>query len=135
MTAAYRGQPLRCPACATWLDPAQVGEAIIDACPGCGAIWVDWFDGDLPAMARGAPEAAPVGGGRGDMQCPHCKVALDEEQALDPPVELYRCGQCAGALVPRGSIQAIAAAEEIGAQKPEATGLGRLVEILRRWLG
>lgn len=144
MTAAYREQALRCPGCAAWLEPSPVesvegaDQATIDACPGCGAIWVDWFDGDLPAMAREArkaPARPAAGGGRGELGCPRCQVPLTEERYPGSAADVLRCGDCGGAFVPQAALRALSLATPREDGAPEPTGLGRLLALLRGWLG
>ncbi len=141
MTAGYRDAVLSCPACREALDPRQVGDAVIDVCAQCGGIWVDWFDGDLVTMVRGAPpvrgatppvEGAPSTGA----QCPRCRRTLEGERYLESRAEILRCGECAGAFVPRSSVGALV---ELAppAQAPKAAHdpLTRLAVVLQRWLG
>ena len=132
----YREAALACPACAAVLVPRQVGEAIIDVCPGCGGIWVDWFDGELSAMVRGAPSAVRSGprGTGGSGACPRCHCALAADCHLDSQEEIRRCGDCAGAFVPREAAHAIAGLNpERGEAEPGRWG--RLAAVLRRWFG
>ncbi|APR84815.1 Hypothetical protein A7982_10164 [Minicystis rosea] len=118
------------------LTPQQVGEAIIDVCPGCGGIWVDWFDGELGAMVRGAPSTARSGprGKGGSGACPRCHCALSADRYLDAPEEIRRCGDCAGAFVPREAAHAIAALKTDPDEAP-AGRWSRLAAVLRRWFG
>ena len=81
MSASYRETALACPGCKETLDPKQVGDAIIDVCPACGGIWVDWFDGDSwrwcaarPGEGRAHPRAA------GSSACPRCRRPLASER-------------------------------------------------------
>jgi Zn-finger nucleic acid-binding protein len=137
---SYRDTALACPVCSDALDPCEVGEAVIDVCPGCGGIWVDWFDGELVALVRGAPG---VPGARaperaGSSECPRCRRPLDGELYLDSRAEILRCADCAGAFVPRASARVVAGydADADGEGRP-ATGdaLRRLGAVLKRWLG
>lgn len=36
-----RGEPMRCPACATRLVELERSEVLIDACPECRGVWLD----------------------------------------------------------------------------------------------
>ena len=106
---SYREAALTCPGCADLLEPKEVGEAIIDVCPTCAGIWVDWFDGELEVMVKGA-DAAPrgeEGEGRGAGACPRCERALDREVYLGSGVPILRCGECAGAFVSYASAGAL----------------------------
>lgn len=133
MTTGYREQLLRCPGCSTGLDEVPVDGAMIDVCPRCGAIWVDWFDGELSAISRGAPRPAPSGGGQGELACPRCRTALTDERYPGSTADLLRCGDCGGAFVPHAAIQALAEAQP-REETPAPTGLARLVAVIRRWL-
>jgi Zn-finger nucleic acid-binding protein len=113
---AYRDGVLRCPACGEPMRPEATSGGTIDLCDACGGAWIDWFDGDLRAIAEEAergrrdtplPPQAPVPRG-----CPRCARALEAEllrfeDALDEElvtgVEVFRCADCIGAFVPRAS--------------------------------
>ncbi len=133
---SYRDTVLTCPGCAETLDPKNVGDAVIDVCPACAGIWVDWFDGELPAMVRGAPSIpgarAPDRPGRGE--CPRCHRLLDAERYLESRAEILRCADCAGAFVPRVSARVVAGLSSRESQPP-ADALQRLGAVLKRWLG
>jgi Zn-finger nucleic acid-binding protein len=139
VSAAYRETPLLCPGCGETLDPREVGDAIIDVCPACGGIWVDWFDGDLVVMVRGAPPApgAQIPGAPGSSSCPRCRRALGGERYLESHAEIMRCGDCAGAFVPRGSVSALVMLDPHVHEEAPAPHdpLARLALVLRRWLG
>ena len=140
MTSGYRDTVLACPACREPLEPREVHDAVIDVCARCGGIWVDWFDGDLVAMVRGAPPvpgATPPDPEVGTAaSCPRCRRPLDRERYLESRAEILRCGDCAGAFVPQASVSTLVTLA------PQATGpqaaqdpLTRLAVVLRRWLG
>ena len=120
--AAYRGAVLRCPACGAPMraEPTRTAEAQV--CDVCDGLWIDWFEGEVGAIAvekeaararRGTPlpsRASQPPSGTG--ACPHCARALGAElyrfadakdDELITGVELLRCPECAGAFVPRGS--------------------------------
>lgn len=136
MSTAYRDQQLACPACATWLDPTHAGESIIDVCPTCGGVWVDWFDGELATMARSAPNRRPakVEHSSGDSACPRCRSPLASERYLDTRVDIFRCGDCAGAFVPFSSIDAVVNATPPSDPRLQRSVLSRLVDALSSWL-
>jgi Zn-finger nucleic acid-binding protein len=130
---SYREHALPCPGCGGVLAPETVGEAVIDVCPACGGIWVDWFDGDLDEMVRGAPTAAAGRGeGAGKGECPRCSLPLADERYLEGRTEIQRCGECAGAFVPRDAAKAIV---EGGSAPPAPDALSRLAAVLQRWFG
>lgn len=135
---SYRETALSCPGCGDVLSPQQVGDAIIDVCPSCGGIWVDWFDGDLSTMVRGAP---PAPKGRtptqpGSWACPRCHCPLAVESYLQTRADIYRCSDCSGAFVPRSAAQAIVKADpERKGPPPADDALSRLAAVLERWFG
>lgn len=122
--------------CAALLEPASVGEAIIDVCRACAGIWVDWFDGELTEMARGAriqPAVAVATGG--SMVCPRCHKPLEGEGYLETGATVLRCGECAGAFVPRAVMDILVSARRPGSEaEPAQGGLAKLIAVLRRWL-
>jgi Zn-finger nucleic acid-binding protein len=138
VTAGYRETSLSCPGCSEALDPADVGDAVIDVCPGCGGIWVDWFDGDLVQMVRGAPRVAGTARAPdrpGRWECPRCHRGLDPERYQESHAEVGRCADCAGVFVPKGSTGAVAQLAEAAAAEPPRDALSKLALTLQRWLG
>ncbi len=135
---SYRETALTCPGCGDVLAPQQVGDAMIDVCPACGGIWVDWFDGELSAVLRHTP---PVEGARlpdrpGHGQCPRCNCPLAEEGYLQSKAAILRCGDCSGAFVPRIAAHAIARVNpEHKGPPPADDALSRLAAVLQRWFG
>jgi Zn-finger nucleic acid-binding protein len=75
----YRGVAIRCPGCAESMR--QLGlteaEAEVDVCDACGGVWVDWFDGELRAIAaetqkvRDEGQRSAPGGVSGDKRIPN----------------------------------------------------------------
>lgn len=120
---AYRDAPARCPGCGEAMHGEITTSGTVDVCASCGAIWVDWFDGDVQAIAsetealrveRGTPLPPPsdLAARPGSMRCPRCDRTLGSELyrfadaregELITGVEVGRCAECAGAFVPRGS--------------------------------
>jgi len=133
---SYREQALICPACGEGLDATEVGEAVIDVCPACGGIWIDWFDGELSEMVRGAPPARGAGipAQPGRSACPRCQRPLEAEPYLASGGDVLRCADCAGAFVPRDAARAIAGAGPDG-PPPAEDALSRLSAVLQRWFG
>ena len=120
--AAYRSAVLRCPACRGLLRTEPTSAAQAQVCDGCDGLWIDWFEGEVSAIAveseaarveRGMPlPGRAVARAAGTRTCPHCTRALVAElyrftdataDDLITGVELLRCPECAGAFVPRGS--------------------------------
>ncbi len=137
MTTGYREAGLLCPGCGAGLDPKNVGESIIDVCPACQGIWVDWFDGDLVQMVRGAP---PGGGpaapdGRGTSACPRCRRELGWESYQASGAQVLRCADCAGVFVPGTSIRALVARAGSSAEHAPQDAFSKLAMALERWLG
>lgn len=135
---SYRQAALACPGCAAVLEPKQVGETTIDVCPACGGIWVDWFDGELSEMVRGAPRTTGTGtpGRAGSSTCPRDGRPLDAERYLASRAEILRCGDCSGAFVPRAAAHEIAAMDpERKGPPPAEDGWSRLAAVLQRWFG
>jgi Zn-finger nucleic acid-binding protein len=133
---AYREASLGCSGCGAALEPQEVETAVIDVCPTCGGIWVDWFDGDLVQLVRGAPAievTLPERQGTG--ACPRCHRPLAWERYQDSRAEILRCADCAGAFVPRSSMQAIASLAGPFAARAPLDPLSKLALVLQRWLG
>jgi Zn-finger nucleic acid-binding protein len=106
---SYRATPATCPVCTVPMEMRPAGDAIVDVCPTCRGLWLDWFDGDtlavtelaLPLSRRPTPAAA------GDPKCPRCTqpLAQREHDAGGPAV--WRCGECAGTFLPRDTVDAL----------------------------
>jgi Zn-finger nucleic acid-binding protein len=141
----YRRAALACPLCPSeLLEERAAGEALVDICPACGGVWVDWFDGeltpvvrDVAALGRPSGRERPPEGARG--HCPRCAAGLYGDphagDSLGPL--LLRCGECAGSFVPRDAFDAIATFEPGAAPEPPAGAAGfwrRLVEVVRALL-
>lgn len=119
---AYRGSVARCPGCGELMRRESLGTTEVDVCDACEGLWVDWFDGEVGAVAveaeaarldRGTPPPSrPRASASGPRTCPRCRRALvaelhrfsdARESELIDGVDLLRCADCAGAFVPRGS--------------------------------
>ncbi len=142
MSDAYRETTLLCPACATALDPRLLQDAEVDVCGRCKGVWIDWFDGELQDVAiQAAPLSMPgsVIPVPTSASCPHCRrpMALQPYGVGGPA--LWRCGECAGAFVPRASFEALTLLLE-DPQKPasesaeEGSVFARMLAVLRRLL-
>lgn len=141
MKTAYRDQALRCPGCDAWLEPQHVDASTVDVCPACAGLWIDWFDGELGAMAKGAARTAPRSPAEratpavGGPACPRCQSPLQEERYLETDAEILRCADCAGAFVARASLAALLQVEILAGGPAPKGAMARLVSALRSWLG
>jgi Zn-finger nucleic acid-binding protein len=111
-----------------------VAGADVDVCAACGGLWVDWFDGEVRAVAvralkdgvTGRPSAAGTvrNEARAIGACPRCTRHLVSERYVmrtldaragrsvrgerDTGAELLRCEDCAGVFVSRTSVEVLA---------------------------
>ena len=124
--AGYRGVAIRCPGCGDPMSVVPLSEADVDVCATCQGIWVDWFDGELGAVARdvarvthGQGPAGPTSGMRNEVVatggCPRCpgvqlvseRYAVKHQPAApgakvevqETGAELLRCEHCAGSFL------------------------------------
>jgi Zn-finger nucleic acid-binding protein len=132
------------------VEPTSMAE--VDVCDACGGMWVDWFDGELHALAveaemarveRGTPLPQPpldpnAAARAHAKHCPRCSQLLGAElyrfadardDELVAGVELFRCSDCAGAFVPRGSAHVLLDRAKEG---PPMTLWELVVALLRR---
>lgn len=108
----YRGQAARCPGCGEMMTDRTVNGATVDCCPRCGGVWLDWFDGSPPELARSLPPASS-GSGRpigSLLECPRCRASVEGEAFQNGPT-VFRCGACYGLFVPRDGIAELARME------------------------
>jgi Zn-finger nucleic acid-binding protein len=120
------------------MDLRDVHGASIDVCAACGALWIDWFDGNLREMVRaaGRVSAGASDSASGSKSCPRCQRALSAERFGKVGASILRCAECAGALVPRGSIDDILAEEPPAVEERAAVSpLTRLMAIRRQLVG
>lgn len=107
---AYRDAVAKCPACAAPMELRHAGDADIDVCPACRAIWLDWFDGETVTLVELAmplsmrPGAPPV---PLEPSCPRCARPLDAGQHATSAAAVWRCGECAGTFLPRATAEAL----------------------------
>src|SRR5262252_10729200 len=131
----YREPRLVCPTCATPLEPREVGDAVVDLCPGCAGLWIDWFDGELVTLARKAPTIVAEGSksrGGGANECPRCRSKLHDETFGGAEVHILRCGDCAGAFITRDACDRLIGERTttIG-EGPDESWLEKLVAALK----
>jgi Zn-finger nucleic acid-binding protein len=139
--SGYRANVAKCPGCSTLMDERRVLDAMVDVCPTCHGLWIDWFDGDLAHLTREAGSPAvysPASRSPKVGACPRCGVQLDAERLSvvvaehagptppPPPAspEVWRCADCVGAFVPRASAELIIALQLATAKEaPRPPGL------------
>ncbi|HMR75200.1 MAG TPA: zf-TFIIB domain-containing protein [Polyangiaceae bacterium] len=140
--SSYRTEALRCPKCDEPMRERRTAHAVVDVCGQCSGLWIEWFDGEMTQVAREAeagdlPEAVPAAREYGSLTCPTCRVELELRRYPShvDGAEVLRCGECAGAFVPRGSGEQLASStpEEHTADDPGL--LERLTSSLRRLFG
>jgi hypothetical protein len=142
----YRGTVAKCPACETMMEERGAADVMVDVCPNCRGLWIDWFDGDtVEVAAKAAPLSvrAPVAIDPAKALCPRCirplsftSHAIHEGHVSGPimgvgPV-LLRCGECGGSFVPRtvfDELLELGASADVEAQ-PDSP-FAKLVAVLR----
>lgn len=150
--SAYRGAAALCPGCGELMRAEATKTGEIDVCEACGGLWIDWFDGEIRALAReaeaarverGTPLPAPVelAARSGSMTCPRCGRPLRTEECrfedardgeLVGGAEVERCSECAGAFVSRGNAHLLL--DRLRETRP-ASSWELLVDLLRRVFG
>lgn len=135
VTGDYRQKPLLCPACSAPMGSQQSELAIVDLCPDCNGLWIDWFDGEIASVAAGVgglpPAHVPT---RAGGACPVCAVPLALAPYGDDAVDILRCGECAGAFVPRASYERLVLEGPPGDPEDESGVLVRFVAWLKAHL-
>ena len=137
MTESYRDKPLLCPSCSTPMTSRQSELAVVDVCPDCNGLWVDWFDGEIATVAGSLDELPPAHvASRATGTCPLCATALVLLPYGDGAVEIFRCGECAGAFVPRRSFDhLVLEGPPSDPDEDEPSMIARFVAWLRAELG
>ena len=116
-------------------------------CDACGGLWIDWFDGEVHAIAveqevarleRGTPLPSRPSQPPAGASCPRCARALvaelyrfpdaSEDELLNG-VDVMRCPECAGAFVPRSSAHLLL--DRANAPRSEGSLAERLLRALR----
>jgi Zn-finger nucleic acid-binding protein len=149
----YRGLAIRCPGCAAAMRQLALSEAEVDVCDACGGIWVDWFDGEVKAIAAETlhvnEPVAPGGKGRNEAvaagACPRCtRQIVPERYAIGAQgaAELLRCEECLGVFVTRTSAEQLASLAESEQLTPPAesraidpVGWQRFIALLKSLFG
>lgn len=145
----YRGTVAKCPACGTPMDERGAADVMVDVCPTCRGLWIDWFDGDTVDVAmKAAPLSmrAPVAIDPSKTFCPRDQQPLAfSNHALHTEASgpitghgpmLLRCGECGGSFVPRTVFDELLelATHPEGEAEPN-TPFGKLLAVLRRIFG
>lgn len=101
----------------------------VDCCAGCGAIWLDWFDGDVVSVLKKVHADPPshVPGDSASGACPQCNTGLLVESFHHSGPHIGRCPACYGVFVPGGAVRQIADASE----EPERSGWTRMTQWLQ----
>src|SRR5262245_52351388 len=134
MPSGYRERALKCPACATVLEPNDVGDAVVDVCPSCSGVWVDWYDGQLEVLAGRAPRHAVLARASGEVganECPRCGLQLHTEHVGKARTEVLRCGACAGAFVSRSGCDELMEQQPAPAFEEDRSWLERFAATLK----
>jgi Zn-finger nucleic acid-binding protein len=121
------------------MQEREASGVVVEVCPDCSGMWIDWFDGELATVAAQAgplPRAGPHSE-RGNGACPKCRAHLEESRySADGPV-VFRCGECAGAFVSRDSVDRLVALGPVldTLEHPSKPVWLALIDRLRHWLG
>ncbi len=138
----YRNAPAKCPACQDLMEARSLSEAMVDTCPRCRGLWVDWFDGELISVVK---ESAPlsfrptVDVDPTRCRCPRCDRVLMPE-TFSGSILLLRCEECAGCFVPREAFTALMELElpahsRLDPDPQKKSAFARLLEAIRRFVG
>jgi Zn-finger nucleic acid-binding protein len=99
----------------------------IDVCEACLGAWIDWFDGDLRAVAADAILLAPRPTldrpSRNEVvaigACPRCtRQLVPQRYERATGVELLRCEDCMGAFLSRPNAEALSWQEGSDTTRP-----------------
>lgn len=147
----YRETVAKCPACGVMMEERGAHDVMVDVCPGCRGLWIDWYDGDTVEVAlKAAPLSvrAPVPIVPEKALCPRCHRPMlgttlvahadaitESKHGLGAYV--LRCGECAGTFVPRTAFDELL---ELSAHAgPEVEGAAsawaKLLAVVKKLLG
>jgi uncharacterized Zn finger protein len=131
--SAYRDY-LACPHCRSEMHVRSAGDTVIELCPRCGGVYLDWTDGDPKAVLRDNDFAAPEHPGEtAQGPCPKCKTPLAVE-LLDERCTAHRCANCFGLFLPASSITQLQLATD-ESSKADDGWLSQLKRALQTILG
>lgn len=146
----YRGVAIRCPGCGDPMRQVALTEANaeVDVCSSCQGLWIDWFDGELRAIATETLRVESEGGEEASIKeprrpsrnepaavgaCPRCsrqliteryslpkpKAEPTEDKAPETDCVLLRCEECMGSFVSRPSAEVLSwLADESASDEP-----------------
>lgn len=135
MSQQYRTAPPPCPLCAGSMEDRAAADAVVDVCTACHAVWIDWFDGDVAAVAGEIRVEKTIPARIADKHpCPRCRTELVSERLFDTGPFVYRCKDCSGVLVPSAILDDVVAlghADQRG-DRPETGSFSRMIAKLRK---
>ena len=113
-------EPIHCPACGEPMSREEFAKIAVDHClTGCRGIWFDRGElqkldhklkGMSPALRDALSDPGPgrAGEPRGPIDCPRCRVPMDElEYEAQATVDVDRCGTCDGIFLDASELAAI----------------------------
>jgi hypothetical protein len=116
------------------MEVLPLREQTVERCATCGGIWAEWFDGPLADIARGVRDRSAISEAAGGTSaCPACRRPLEAEPIEGTDGVVLRCGECAGAFVPRRSFEALLSTRPEG-RADDGGRVARLLAVLRRLL-
>jgi hypothetical protein len=128
----YRDNAFFCPGCSAAMEERPTAEALIDVCPQCGGVYLDWFDGEPQvALAGWAPQPHsrhPVQRLTG--HCPKCGGGFEGEELGGTGAMIFRCTGCMGFYATEDAARMIAGyTEPLPSEAPSFWA--RLIETMR----
>jgi Zn-finger nucleic acid-binding protein len=117
------------------METRQAGATSVHVCVTCKGLWIDWFDGEASVVAQLAGQLsiprAPIAAIQ-RATCPDCRSALTLQPYGPGGPALWRCSECAGTFVPRGSFEALVHLEAAADEPPSPlhTLVGVITQIL-----
>lgn len=99
--APFRNNARPCPACATGMFVAALGEQqSVDLCKRCGGAYMDFFDGEPSAIARELTEqqkrapSKPQLPAPAPLRCPACQIEMRVAPYMEGGPSISRCPRC-----------------------------------------
>lgn len=112
---------------------ASGDESLIDVCPQCRWVFIEFFDGEPVAIARELRQVLagsdPPSLPDAPIRCPDCEVVADIVPFENGGPPLWRCGSCAGILATPATLRALASYEPPRTTLPDGF-LDRVVRAL-----